>query len=151
MTDFSPQSSDVQKTSTTRENRDVYSSNYDTAGQALAAKTSGFETTFTVIALSSVGLQNSVVDIDVWMEEIGSGGGGTSDYHYYKLPFTRYLSNGTVQDNAYFDVTYNSPVVKGTNDVFVGPVTLKITYRNNVSATTYPKFFYKVSNRQVLA
>lgn len=151
MSDFTPQSSDEQKTSTTRENRDVYSSVYDTIGQVLATKTSGFETTFTVKALASVGLQNSVVDIDVWMEEIVSTGGGTQDYKYIKLPFTRYLSAGTVQDNAWFEVTYNASVVKGPNSSFVGPVTLKITYRNNVSATTYPRFFYKVSNRQILA
>lgn len=151
MSDFNPQSTDEQKSSTTRENRDVYSGVYATSPTPLDARAAGFDHTFTIVALSNVGLQNSVVDIDVWMEEITSGGGGTSNYNYYKLPFTRYLSNGTVQDSAYSNVLYNASVGKGTDGAFTGPVTLQVTYRNNVSATNYPRFFYKVSNRQVLA
>ena len=149
-TSFSPQSSDAQKTSTTRQNVDVYSGSYDTTGQILDTKSSGYEKTFTILALTSVGLANSVVDIDVWMEEITAGGGGTTNYNYMKLPFTRFLSNGTVEISAFSNVYYTGASPKNANTSFIGAVTLQVTYRNNVTATAYPKFYYKVSNRQVL-
>lgn len=151
MTDFTPQSSDVQKTSGTRENRDVYSGSYNTIGQVLATQSVGYQSTFVVLELEDVGLANSIVDVDVWMREPTDVGGGVSQYNFYKLPFTRYLGNGTVSDSAFSDVYYQANTPKGPDSSFIGPATLSITYRNNVTATSYPIFYYKISNRQVLA
>jgi len=148
---FNPNSTDQQRSSYVRENRDLYSGVYDTTGQVLATKTSGFETTFTILAIANVGLQNSIVDIDIWMEELVSGGGGSFNFNYYKLPFTRFLSAGTVWDNAFSNVFYNAQGVKGSAAAYIGAVTLQVTYRNNVTSTSYPRFFYKISNRGVLA
>jgi hypothetical protein len=147
---FVPQSSDEQRSSSTRQNVDVASGYYDTIGQVLGTKSVGFESTFTILDLTDLGLFNSIVDIDVWMQEITSGGGGTNNYNYIKLPFTRYLTGGTVGDAAYINEYYNASVAKGNDTIFTGAALLQVVYRNNVSSTTYPKFYYKVSNRQVL-
>lgn len=109
---------------------------------------SGYEGEF-IIDISDLAIKNLIVDIDVWMEDIRAAGGGTSDFNYIKLPFTRYASNATVQDSAYSEVFYNSLVNKDGESY--GEAFLRIVYRNNFSATTYPRFIYKVSNRSVLA
>lgn len=151
MTDFTPQSSNLINTSNVRENRDVYSGVYDTTGDVLPALGSGYGKTFTIITTTSVGLENSVIDADVWLREITDAGGGVSQYNHYKLPFSGYYGGSTTYQTAYHNVYYQADTPKGPESAFVGAVTLSIFYFNSFTSTQYPVFYYKITNRGVLA
>lgn len=101
------------------------------------------------IDISDYAVQNSVVDVDIWMERVESAGVDRQKYSYFKLPFTIYGPDGNVLESAWHSIYYISLIPKEDARYF-GPATLSIKYRNNSTSSAYPRFFYKISNRQVL-
>lgn len=141
-------SSDKQKPINLSDSRDLITGSYENLS-ALTAKVVGYESTWT-IDISDLGIENSVIDVDVWFHEQVSAGGGVDNFNYLKMPFTRYATGGTVSDAAYHIVRYQASSPKDGANQYIGPAQLLITYRNNSSSSAGQTFYYKVSTRSIL-
>lgn len=141
-------SSDKQKPINLSDSRDLTTSSY-TNSSALTAMSVGYESTWT-IDISDLGIENSIVDVDVWFYEVVPAGGGVNNFNYLKMPFTRYATGGTVSDAAYHIVRYQASSAKDGANQYIGPAQLLITYRNNSSSSAGQVFYYKVSTRSVV-
>lgn len=99
------------------------------------------------IDLSSLNLGKQIPEVYAVYNLFESLGGGTSRIHFLTLPFTKWNTNGTIEEAAYTEVYYDYIASPGSPTS--GTQFLRIKYYNR-SSSSGVEFDYKVRGSDAL-